>query len=68
MMDKFSQILQRSPIGGTSTSCSHSGGATPFKVEANFDIPIFEVQLFVDVIDRWLNFLEGYFSIHDFFD
>jgi hypothetical protein len=22
----------------------------------------------VDVVDKWLNLLEGYFSVHDFFD
>jgi hypothetical protein len=32
MMDNFAQILQRIPTGGASTSRSHSGGATPFKV------------------------------------
>jgi hypothetical protein len=35
--------------------------ATPFKVQVNFDIPIFEGQIDVDVIDKWLNLLEGYF-------
>ena len=48
MMDKFAQILQRLPTGGTSASNSHSGGATPFKVQVNFDIPIFEGQIDVD--------------------
>jgi hypothetical protein len=32
MMDNFSQILQRLPTGSASTSSSHCGGATPFKV------------------------------------
>ena len=41
MMDNFSQILQQLPIGGASVSNSHSGGATPFKVQVNFEIPIF---------------------------
>ena len=66
MMDNFSQILQRLPIGGASTSSSHFGGSTPFKVQVNFDIPIFEGQIDADVIDKWLNLLEGYFSVHDF--
>jgi hypothetical protein len=39
MMDKFAQILQRLPMGDTSSSRSH---ATPFKVKVNFDIPLFE--------------------------
>ena len=39
MMDSFVQILQRLPTGDTSSS---SGGIAPFKVQINFDIPIFE--------------------------
>ena len=42
MMDNFAQILQRLPTYGASTSNSHSGGATPFKVQVYFDIPVFE--------------------------
>jgi hypothetical protein len=68
MMDNFAQILQRIPTGGASTSKSHSGGATPFKVQVNFDIPIFDGQIDADVVDRWLNLLEGYFSVHEFSD
>jgi hypothetical protein len=45
-----------------------SGGVTPFKVQINFDIPIFEGQIDVDAIDKWLNLLEGYFFVHNFFD
>ena len=66
MMDNFSQILQWLPTYGTSASNSHSGGTTPFKVQVNFDIPIFEGKIDADAIDRWLNLLEGYFSVHDF--
>jgi hypothetical protein len=65
MMDNFVQILRRLPTGDTSSS---SGGTTPFKVHINFDIPIFEGQIDVDVVDKWLNLLEGYFSIHNFSD
>jgi hypothetical protein len=43
-----------------------SGGATPFKVQINFNIPIFEVQIDEDVVDKWLNLLEGYCSVHNF--
>ena len=68
IMDNFTQILQWLPTGGASTSSSHSGGATPFKVQVNFDIPIFEGQIDPDVVDRWLNLLQGYFSVHDFSD
>jgi hypothetical protein len=63
MMDSFGQILRRLPIGDTYSS---NGGATPFKVQINFDIPIFEGQIDADAVDKWLNLLEGYFSIHNF--
>ena len=68
MMDKFSQILQWLPTGSASTSNNHSRGTNPFKVQVKFDIPIFEGQIDADVVDRWLNLLEGYFSVHDFSD
>jgi hypothetical protein len=63
MMDSFAQILWRLPTGDTSSS---SGGATPFKVQINFDIPIFEGQINTDVVYKWLNLLEGYFFVHNF--
>jgi hypothetical protein len=59
MMDNFAEILQRIPTGGASTSRSHSGGATPFKVQVNFDIPIFDSQIDADVVDRWLMMVES---------
>jgi hypothetical protein len=39
MMDNFAQILRWFPTGEASSS---SGHATPFKVQVNFDIPLFE--------------------------
>jgi len=57
MMDSFAQILQRLPTGDASSS---SGGTAPFKLQINFDIHIFEGQIDADVIDKWLNLLEGY--------
>ena len=68
MMDNFAQILQRLPIGGAFASSSHFGGTTPFKVQVNFDIPIIYGQIDADAVDKWLNLLEGYFSVHDFSD
>ena len=65
MMDSFAQILRRLPTGNASSS---SGGATPFKVQISFDIPIFEVQIDADVVEKWLNLLEGYFFVHNVFD
>ena len=41
---------------------------TPFKVQVNFDILIFEGKIDADAVERWLNLLEGYFSVHEFSD
>jgi hypothetical protein len=69
MMENFPHILQRLPIAsGASSSSGHVGGTSPFKVQVNFDIPIFEGQIDADALDKWLNLPEGYFSIHNFFD
>jgi hypothetical protein len=65
MMDNFAQILQWLPKGDTSSSSSH---ATPFKVQVNFDIPLFEGLIDVDAIDKWLNLLKEYFLVHNFSD
>jgi hypothetical protein len=64
MMENFSHILQCLPIKTrASSSRDHFGGTSPFKVKVNFDIPIFEGAL-----DKWLNLLEDYFSVHHFYD
>ena len=69
MLGNFSQILQWLPtIIDTSSSSSLFGYATPFKVQVNFDIPIFEGKINAYALEKWLNLLEGYFSIHNFFD
>jgi hypothetical protein len=65
MIDNFAQILRRLPTSDASTS---SGGATLFMVHINFDIPIFEGQIYADSGDKWLNLLEGYFFVHNFFN
>jgi hypothetical protein len=65
MMDNFAQILRRMP---TSNASSSTGHVALFKVQVNFDIPLFEGHIEVDVVDKWLNMLEGYFSVHNFFD
>ena len=64
-MDKFAHILQWLPIGDASSSSDH---ATPFKVHVNFYILFFEGLIDANVVDKWLNLLEGYFSVHNFFD
>jgi hypothetical protein len=67
MMDNFSQILRWLPTTTDAySSRGHFGGATPFKVQVNFNIPIFEVQIDVDALEKWLNLLEVYFSIQNF--
>jgi hypothetical protein len=63
MLDSFAQILRWLP---TCEAYSSSGGVAPFKVQINFDIPIFEGQIDANVVDKWLNLLEGYFSVHNF--
>jgi hypothetical protein len=63
MIDSFAQILWQLPTGDTSSS---NRGTTPFKVQIKFDIPIFEVHIEVDFVDKWLSLLEGYFSVHNF--
>ena len=65
-MDNFAHILQWMPTYDASSSNNHSRGTNSFKIHVNFEIPIFEGQIDVDAIDRWLNLLEGYFSVHDF--
>ena len=66
MMDSFAQILQGLPGSNASASNSYSGNATPLKVQVNFEIPIFEGQIDADIVDKWLNLLEGYFFVHEF--
>jgi hypothetical protein len=63
MMDSFSQILRRLPIGDAYSS---NGGVTPFKVQINLDVSIFEGNIDEYAVEKWLNLLEGYFSVHNF--
>jgi hypothetical protein len=64
MMEKFAQILRRFPIEEAYSSSDH---ATPFKLQVNFDIPLFEGLIDADVVGKWLNLLEGFFLVHNFF-
>ena len=69
MMENFSHILQRLSIAsGASSSSDHFGGTSPFKVQVNFDILVFEGQIDAKAIEKWLTLLEGYFLVHNFFD
>ena len=70
MMDKFSQILQRLSMATTEAYLkrSHFKSETPFKVQFNFDIPLFEGQIDADALEKWLNLLEGYYYVQNFSD
>jgi hypothetical protein len=69
MMENFSHILQCFPIEtDASSSSDHFGGTSPFKVQVNFDIPVFEGQIDAKALEKWLNMLEGYFFVQKFYD
>jgi hypothetical protein len=69
MMENFSHTLQHLLIATcASSSNNYFGSTSPFKVHVNFYIPVFEGQIDVDALYKWLNLLEGYFSVHHFFD
>ena len=68
-MDSFPQILLwMSTTASASSTISQFGDATPFKVQVKFDIPFFKGQIDANALDNWLNVIEGYFSVHKFFD
>jgi hypothetical protein len=67
MMENTAHILQRLPTeSGASSSSGHYGGTSPFKVQVNFDIPVFEGHINAESLEKWLTLLEGYFSFHNF--
>jgi hypothetical protein len=69
MMENFAHIIQRLSITvGAYSSSGHFGGTSPFKVQVNFDIPVFEGQIDAEALEKWLTLLEGYFSVHNFFN
>jgi hypothetical protein len=39
-------------VAETSSTSNHFGGATPFKVQVNFDIPFFEGQIDSDALEK----------------
>jgi len=55
------------PKGDASPSRSYSRSTTSFKVQVKFQIPILEGHIDANIVDKWLNMLEGYFSFHDFY-
>jgi hypothetical protein len=69
MMENVSHILQCLPIKTDGYSSNiHFVRTSPFKVKINFDILVFEGQIVVDALDKWLNLIEGYFFVHHFSD
>jgi hypothetical protein len=69
MMDNFSHILQCFLIATcASSSNNHFGITSPFKVQVNFYVLVFEGQIDVDALYKWFNLLEGYFFVHNIFD
>ena len=41
---------------------------TPLEVQVNFYIPLYEFHIDDDSLDKSFNVLEGYFSVHNFFN
>ena len=64
MMDNFAQILRRmSTATDAPSTSSHFGGATPFKVQVNFEIPLFEGKINAYALEKQLSLLEGYLYV-----
>ena len=60
MMDNFSQILRRMmTLADTPSTSSHFGGVTPFKVQVNFDIPLFEGNTDSDSLEKMVDSVRG---------
>ena len=38
----------------------------PFKIQVNFEIPVFKGQIDADALEKWVNMLEGYFLVYNF--
>jgi hypothetical protein len=64
MMENFSHILQHMSIASSASSSSdHFGGTSPFKVQVNFDIPVFEGQIDADALDKRLILIFLYLKV-----
>jgi hypothetical protein len=50
-------------VAEESSTKIHFARATPFKVQVNFDIPLFEGQIDANALEKCLNLLEGYYSV-----
>ena len=56
MTYNFTWILEQLPtrMKGPSTT-NNFGGENPFKVQLNFDIPLYEIKIGVDAFKKWLS-------------
>jgi hypothetical protein len=69
MLENFTHFLQRMSIKtDTSSSSNHFGRTSHFKVQVNFDILISKGHIDAYALEKWLNLLEDYFSVHNFSD
>jgi hypothetical protein len=70
MMDNFTLILRRLKmvVAKASSTSNHFTSETPFNVQVNFYIPLFEGQMDAYALEKWLNMLQGYYSVQNFFD
>jgi hypothetical protein len=70
MLDNFTQILQRLPT--ITGACLHQVVALEKLPHSRYKLilifPYLKVRSMQDALEKWLNFLEGYFSVHNFFD
>jgi hypothetical protein len=57
-------FLQKFPMETeTPSTTNHFGGATLFKVQVKFDIPLFEGNIDAYDLEKLLNMLKGYYFI-----
>jgi hypothetical protein len=54
--------------GEAPSTSIHFRDVKPFKVQVKFYIPLFEGQIDVDALDKWINLLDGYYSIQKIYD
>jgi hypothetical protein len=50
-------------VANRPSSRNHFRGATPFKVQVKFDIPLFEGNIDSYALEKRLNLLKGYHSV-----
>lgn len=60
MMDNFAHILKQISMSMKAPSTSNNFKCTtPFKVQTNFEIPLFEGRIDADALGKWLSLLKG---------